>query len=278
MPITSNPTPGIPFGGRVVRWYELEMYTASSQGYVLHVDHRINAQKGLVMIRKPGVVVKGVSSYGCYSLAFDSLYDPNMVSAYNDFKFKTASVEILKAARDKTFPILDKLPESVLISDYDAYQKLFEEAVNLSLAQDPKDSIGGKRIILTLLDCLLKDSHLNKEANQVPASQMSAMTQALEWMTTRYNKVIYLEEVAQKVGYSKEAFCRLFKHIQGISPMEWLIRFRISEAKKLLMTTNLTIRTIADMTGFNSDTHLYTSFKKREGFTPGDFRKSHRLK
>lgn len=254
------------------------MYTVTSRGYVLHVDHRINAKKGLVMIRKPGMVVKGVSSYGCYSLAFDSLYDPNMVSAYNDFKFKSASVEVLKAAKDKTFPILDKLPESLLISDYDAYQKLFEEAVNLSLAQDPEDSIGGKRIILTLLDCLLKDSRLNKEANQMPASQMSAMTQGLEWMTTHYSQGIYLEEVAQKVGYSKEAFCRLFKHIQGISPIEWLIRYRISEAKKLLMTTNLTIRTIADMTGFNSDTHLYTSFKKREGLTPGVFRKSHRPK
>jgi AraC-like DNA-binding protein len=88
-----------------------------------------------------------------------------------------------------------------------------------------------------------------------------------------YYKKIKLNDLAQITGMSKYHLSRLFKKHTGYSPHEYLINYRLSQAKDLLKTTDLPIYLIANKLGFSSSSHFVKLFKKETNTTPLNFRK-----
>jgi AraC family transcriptional regulator len=84
---------------------------------------------------------------------------------------------------------------------------------------------------------------------------------------------ISLAVVAEEVGMSYYHFSRSFKHSIGLSPINYITRQRIERAKKLLAETELPISEIALRTGFSSQSHFTTSFRRLAGITPSSFRR-----
>lgn len=83
-----------------------------------------------------------------------------------------------------------------------------------------------------------------------------------------------VEEMAVIMGLGTTAFTEKVKSYSGFSPLNYLINLRISEAIRLLKTTNISLTDIALDTGFYSSQHFSTTFKKLTGYTPGYFRKA----
>lgn len=83
-----------------------------------------------------------------------------------------------------------------------------------------------------------------------------------------------VEEMAVIMGLGTTAFTEKVKSFSGFSPLNYLINLRISEAIRLLKSTNLSLTDIALDTGFYSSQHFSTTFKKLTGYTPGHFRKT----
>jgi AraC family transcriptional regulator len=84
---------------------------------------------------------------------------------------------------------------------------------------------------------------------------------------------ISLAMVAEGVGMSYYHFSRSFKQSIGLSPINYITRERIERAKRLLAETELPISEIALRTGFSSQSHFTTSFRKLAGVTPSSFRR-----
>lgn len=82
-----------------------------------------------------------------------------------------------------------------------------------------------------------------------------------------------VEEMAAFVGLGTTIFNEKVKSYSGFSPLNYLIKIRISEAIKLLKKQKTSITDIALDTGFSSSQHFSTTFKKLTGYTPGEFRK-----
>ena len=82
-----------------------------------------------------------------------------------------------------------------------------------------------------------------------------------------------VEEMAALIGLGTTAFSEKVKNYTGFSPLNYLINIRISEAIKLLRRQEMTITTIALVTGFYSSQHFSTTFKKLTVYTPIEFRK-----
>lgn len=81
-----------------------------------------------------------------------------------------------------------------------------------------------------------------------------------------------LEALAGAAGVSVHAFPRAFRHRFGATPHQYVLARRMARARSLLADTDLPICEIALQTGFSSQSHLTSSFKKHTGVTPRAYR------
>jgi len=58
--------------------------------------------------------------------------------------------------------------------------------------------------------------------------------------------------------------------------VDYLIHYRIEQAKRLLRETDESVTNIAFMTGFHNSAYFGKMFKKLTGMTPGKFRQTHK--
>jgi AraC family transcriptional regulator len=82
-----------------------------------------------------------------------------------------------------------------------------------------------------------------------------------------------LRAVAKEVRMSYFHFSRAFKQSMGMTPTNYIAERRIERAKRLMQETELPISEIALRSGFSSQSHFTTSFRRLAGVTPRSFRK-----
>ena len=82
-----------------------------------------------------------------------------------------------------------------------------------------------------------------------------------------------VEGMAAEVGMSRSGFQHLYKKMFGVSVMNDVITGRLDRAKRLLSSTNLTIKEIAERCGYESEFNFMRQFKSRYGQTPTEYRK-----
>ncbi|QGQ95043.1 AraC family transcriptional regulator [Paenibacillus psychroresistens] len=87
-----------------------------------------------------------------------------------------------------------------------------------------------------------------------------------------------LKAWAAKAGVSTFYFCKLFRKTTQLTPMEFISLCRIRQAKQLLLEQkSLPITQIALECGYPSVSYFIQRFKKQEGLTPLEYRKSSNL-
>lgn len=100
------------------------------------------------------------------------------------------------------------------------------------------------------------------------------ISKAEQYIKTHYDEPITLDALAQYLGLNKSYFCTIFKKATKDSFCNYTNKVRVEESKKLLRNSNASILDIALAVGFSSASYFNTIFKKIEGKTPLDYRKS----
>jgi AraC-like DNA-binding protein len=90
------------------------------------------------------------------------------------------------------------------------------------------------------------------------------------------SKPLTIEEVSAIAGYNKHYFSRKFGHIFGKSFPDFMLESRMIHAKRLLVSTPLSIKQIALETGFSQSSYFSSCFHRIEGMTPTQFRMIHK--
>lgn len=90
------------------------------------------------------------------------------------------------------------------------------------------------------------------------------------------SSAISVSEMAEIATQSRFHFARTFRASTGRSPHSYIVDSRLRRAEFLLSETNASLSQIANDAGFNSQSHFTTTFKKRIGITPGQYRDLHR--
>lgn len=96
--------------------------------------------------------------------------------------------------------------------------------------------------------------------------------QIYDFCLNNISKDIGINEMANAVNLSRWHFTRKFTEIEGISPHNYLLRLRMRLARRLLITTNLSIKEIAGMCGFQDTSYFSRVFKKSNNMTPPYYR------
>jgi AraC-like DNA-binding protein len=107
---------------------------------------------------------------------------------------------------------------------------------------------------------------------EAPENPPPVLRKPLEWMRLFYFRPTRVEDLAEMSGLSPSHFNRLFKRSFGTSPIDWLRRERISQAKRRLVETTETIKQIAEQVGYADRFFFSKDFKRYTGSTPGEFR------
>ena len=97
------------------------------------------------------------------------------------------------------------------------------------------------------------------------------------YIDTHYQENITLDQLAELNHISKFHLAHAFTEEYGISPINYLISKRISEAEHLLKTTDFSLSLISNTTGFSSSSYFAQIFRKQKGMSPTEFRKKSRL-
>lgn len=117
-----------------------------------------------------------------------------------------------------------------------------------------------------------KGSSVARQIQPKEERDLERIKEAMTYMQQHYSEKVCLEDVASVLAISKSELCRCFRRVLKISPMEYLIQFRLEEAGRQLLATDKSVTQIALETGFDSPSHLGRFFLKEFGCTPRQYR------
>ena len=122
--------------------------------------------------------------------------------------------------------------------------------------------------LIRLLDLLLA----GKEAEE-KGPEKNAVADSIAYINEHFREPVSLELLATKAGISPFHFLRVFSQATGLTPHQYLLSTRIRAARFLLQSTSLSVKRIALDCGFSTEAAFCSTFRKREGRTPSQYRK-----
>ena len=102
--------------------------------------------------------------------------------------------------------------------------------------------------------------------------QCMEIRKAIDYMNSNLEKKITVEDLAKVANMSSSYFIRTFKQETGQSSIDYLNKIRLERVKHFLLDGEKNITEIALACGFNSSAYLSTSFAKKYGISPSEYR------
>jgi AraC-like DNA-binding protein len=84
---------------------------------------------------------------------------------------------------------------------------------------------------------------------------------------------IETDDAANAINLSMSAFCRYFRNATGLTFTDYVNKYRINQARKLLLM-NKNVTEACFETGFENLSHFNRTFRKFTGQNPSEFRKT----
>ncbi len=104
------------------------------------------------------------------------------------------------------------------------------------------------------------------------------LQKTLDFISVNLNKYLSINELCKQSGLGPTHLSRLFKAHLNSSPVEYFLKEKFAWARHLLYTTNMAIKEIAAVLGYEDPLYFSAQFKKRAGVSPRNFRQGGALR
>ncbi len=120
---------------------------------------------------------------------------------------------------------------------------------------------------LAQVDAALQRQHrLSSEAQRL-------VRKAMAYVQQNYQETLSRQSLARHVGMSDDYLTYCFRQELGMTPIAYLNRYRVVQAKALLKETDWTITQIALEVGFSDSGYFSRVFRREAGMSPDAFRR-----
>ena len=221
-------------------------------------------------------VLVGKKGLKCDSVYFDPTFlNPNMTfGAVRDVGFADIAEKhdmfLMKPFTDRerfVYPLLGEQAESMRI--------IFDNLSGELAAQ--RDWYWSCRSRSFFIEALLILERVNGLFDDVPGALRTVVNgrlrRAVVFIESRYREDVTLSDISSAAQLNVNSLNLLFREELGVTPMNYLLNYRIAAAKKKLEFTDLPVGEIAVLTGFKTASHFCRKFGETTGMTPKEFRK-----
>lgn len=113
-----------------------------------------------------------------------------------------------------------------------------------------------------------------RENNGASIASQGRLQLMMQYIHQQFSMNISLKDIAEHAMVSKSTALNLFRKYLHITPINYLINYRLQEAAKLLSSTDRKIHVISKEVGFESVDYFCKAFKKYYSMTPTEYRKN----
>ena len=169
-------------------------------------------------------------------------------------------------------PLFDMLyPDkafTVNIRDASAFETLLRELIGMIDCSGVASYADRAIRIHTIMHLLISNTtHCSADGKHD-----SAVRSVKKYVAEHYGEQIILDDILKDIPISRYHFIRLFHNATGFTPYSFLTAYRITIAKKLLCTTDMSISEIGTVCGFLDTSQFIRRFKKLTDSTPLKYR------
>ena len=180
-------------------------------------------------------------------------------NSYSDAMYQMYYDAICSAAELCLVAIQNGLPDMVAYDIRDSYVGEFDHAVSLP---DLYDLIHG----------MAHEFAVRVHYAKIGGAHSSRLAAMMTYIEKHLYDRISLQDVADAVSLSRNYACKVFRDELGITMNEFIMRERISEAKRLLGDNKIQISEIAESLQFCSQSYFTQCFIRLTGNTPNEYR------
>ncbi len=124
-----------------------------------------------------------------------------------------------------------------------------------------------------LLSLIMKNSERKSARSPREQAVRRIIKSASEFVATNYPLSVSVEDIASAASVSRTTLFRIFRSELNTTPVDYLISFRLMQAKRLLLETDLSVSAIARSVGYEDSLYFSRAFVKNTGISPTDYRK-----
>lgn len=141
--------------------------------------------------------------------------------------------------------------------------------------------IGGQQMIRIHLEefliMLIREDSIKKSTSFFPTKESMEnhlVAQMLSSIEENITNKISVEDLCEKMNYSRAYLSGIFKASTGMTIGEYITKLKIKEAKKLIRKNAYSFAEISDMLCFDNQHYFSRVFKKVTNFTPTQYKNS----
>ncbi|MBI9018827.1 MAG: helix-turn-helix transcriptional regulator [Phycisphaerae bacterium] len=126
----------------------------------------------------------------------------------------------------------------------------------------------GFRLATTIINSLLDSVFISSETD----THSNIINNALNYIIANIHQALSVEQIAEHLDISREHLARVFRKELDSSPLYFINITKMRHAGKLLRTTSLNIKEIANATGYHNTSQFARLFRRITNMSPTDFR------
>lgn len=251
-------SPGYSFGPDIRDHYIIH-YIYKGKGIFKYQDKHFELEKGHGFLIYPGE-----------STFYKADYDDPWCYYWIGFSGIKADYYLKRANLTAKKPIF-KYPNILL------FKELFDDmlCVGKSQNQNVKELyfVGFLNIFISRLIELGDEISYSQDMGLEQDIKWTYVEKAIRYIERNYCNKIYISHIADYLGLNASYFGMIFRQYTGVSPQEFLIRYRMDKACLIMESSPYDIKHVSYLVGYDDPLLFTKMFKKYKGVTPSRYKK-----